>query len=273
MIKRLSGKVAIVTGSAGGIGRVTARRLAAEGAKVLVADLNEEGARQVALGIEADGGRAAAQQVDLALEASVKAMVDAACAHFGGVDVLHNNAAATSPSLLARDGGIVDAQPDVWDTTLNVNLRGTLLACKYAIPSMIERGGGSIVNMSSNVSLAADIGRTAYAVSKGGINTLSLYVATLHGPQGIRCNTISPGMVMTETVERIVPEEVKTLFHRSRLTKTACMPEDIASVVAFLASDDSRQITGMTIRVDGGMLAPLPMYPEIVDLMARMGRQ
>jgi NAD(P)-dependent dehydrogenase (short-subunit alcohol dehydrogenase family) len=269
-MNQLKGKVAIVTGAAGGIGRATARRLSADGAAILIADINSHGAEALAREIEAAGGRAVPQQVDLANEASVKAMVEAARASFGGVDILHNNAAATNPDLLSRDGGIVDAQIDVWDTTMSINLRGSMLACKYAIPAMIERGAGSVINMSSNVSLASDAARVAYAVSKGGINTLTLYVATLYGPQGIRCNAISPGMVMTETVERLMPDEAKELFHKSRLTRTPCLPEDIASVVAFLASDDARQITGTVIRVDGGMLAPLPTHVQMTELMEKM---
>jgi NAD(P)-dependent dehydrogenase (short-subunit alcohol dehydrogenase family) len=244
-----------------------------EGAAILVADINLKGAEALAREIEANGGRAVAHQVDLASEASVKAMVEAARAHFGGVDILHNNAAATSPDLLSRDGGILETDIDVWDTTMSINLRGTMLACKCVIPAMIERRAGSIVNMSSNVSVAADVSRVAYAVSKGGVNTLTLYVATLHGPQGIRCNAISPGMVMTETVERLVPDEAKTLFHKTRLTQTPCLPSDIASVVAFLASDDSRQITGTVIRVDGGMLAPLPTHVQMKELMTKMSVQ
>jgi NAD(P)-dependent dehydrogenase (short-subunit alcohol dehydrogenase family) len=272
-MKRLKGKVAIVTGAAGGIGYATTRRLSDEGAAILIADINLQGAEALAGEVEANGGRAVAQQVDLASEASVRAMVEAARAHFGGVDILHNNAAATSPNLLSRDGGIADARIDVWDTTMCINLRGTMLACKYAIPAMVERGAGSIINMSSNVSVASDVSRVAYAVSKGGVNTLTMYIATLHGPQGIRCNAISPGMVMTETVERLVPDEAKALFDKTRLTQTRCLPGDIASVVAFLASDDSRQITGTVIRVDGGMLAPLPTHVQMTELMTKMTAQ
>jgi NAD(P)-dependent dehydrogenase (short-subunit alcohol dehydrogenase family) len=270
---RLEDKVAIVTGSAGGIGSATARRLAAEGAAVLIADIDLKGAEAVARQIESGGGRAVAQHVDLASEESVKAMVEAARAHFGGVDILHNNAAATSPDILGRDGGIVDADLGVWDTTMAINLRGTMLACKYALPLMIKRAAGSIINMSTNGSVASDTARVAYAVSKGGINTLSLYVATLHGPQGIRCNTISPGLVMTEAADRTLPDAAKAIFKSNHLTPNMCLPEDIASVVAFLASDDARQITGTTVRVDGGMLAHLPMHSQMMELMAKLAAQ
>lgn len=267
---RLKGKVAIVTGAAGGIGRATVRRLAAEGAAVLIADINEEGAQAEARAIEAGGGRAAAQHLDLASEASVSAMVEAACSRFGGLDILHNNAAATSPDVLGRDGGIVDADLGVWDTTMSINLRGTMLACKYAIPRMIERGGGSIINMSTNGSVGADVARVAYAVSKGCINTLSIYVAALHGSKGIRCNTISPGLVLTEAADRTLPEAVKAIFRNNHLTPELCLPEDIAGVVAFLASDDGRQITGASVRVDGGMLAHLPLRAQMTELMTGM---
>jgi NAD(P)-dependent dehydrogenase (short-subunit alcohol dehydrogenase family) len=267
---RLKDKVAIVTGSASGIGRATARRLAAEGASVLIADITGAGAGDVAREINADGGRAAAQQVDLARPDSVEAMAAAAVERFGGIDILHNNAAATGPDTLGRDGGIIDAELDVWDTTMAINLRGAMLACKYAIPAMIERGGGSIINMSTNGSVAADVARVAYGVSKGGINALTVYVATLYGPQHVRCNAISPGLVMTEAADRTLPPPAKQIFIDNHLTPDLCRPEDIASVVAFLASDDSRQITGATLRVDGGMLAHLPMYAQMIELMQKM---
>jgi NAD(P)-dependent dehydrogenase (short-subunit alcohol dehydrogenase family) len=267
---RLKDKVAIVTGSASGIGRATARRLAAEGASVLIADVNAHGAEQVAREINADGGRAVAQHVDLVLPDSVETMVATAVRELGGVDVLHNNAAATGPDVLGRDGGIVDADLDVWDTTMAVNLRGAMLACKFAIPAMIERGGGSIINMSTNGSHAADVARVAYGVSKGGINALTVYVATLYGPQNVRCNAISPGLVMTEAADRTLPSPAKQIFIDNHLTPELCLPEDIASVVAFLASGDSRQITGATLRVDGGMLAHLPMYAQMMDFMQKM---
>lgn len=267
---RLNDKIAIVTGSASGIGRATARRLAADGAAVLIADINADGAAQVAREINDDGGRATAQHVDLARPESVEAMVAAAVEEFGGLDVLHNNAAATGAGVLGRDGGIVDADLDVWDTTMAINLRGSMLACKYAIPAMIERGGGSIINMSTNGSHAADVARVAYGVSKGGINALTVYVATLYGPQRIRCNAISPGLVMTEAADRTLPPPAKQIFIDNHLTPELCRPEDIAAVVAFLASEDSRQITGATLRVDGGMLAHLPMYAQMMDLMRSM---
>lgn len=270
---RLKNKVAIITGSAGGIGRATARRLSAEGAAVLIADINLKGAEVVARDIVAGGGRAVAQHVDLANEASIEAMVEAARARFGGVDILHNNAAATSPDVLGRDGGVIDADLAVWDATMVINLTGAMLACKHTIPIMIKRGEGSIVNMSTNGSIASDTARVAYAVSKGAVNTLSLYVATLYGRQGIRCNTISPGLVMTEAADRTLPEAAKAIFKSNHLTPELCLPEDIASVVAFLASDDARQITGTTLRVDGGMLAHLPMHSQMMELMVDMASQ
>jgi NAD(P)-dependent dehydrogenase (short-subunit alcohol dehydrogenase family) len=269
-MSHLQDKVAIVTGSASGIGRATVRRLAAEGAAVVVADINEEGAAQVADEIQGDGGRATAQAVDLASEESVRAMVESATAAYGGVDILHNNAAATGPDTLGSDNGVVDADLGVWNKTIAINLTGAMLACKYAIPSMIERGGGSIINMSTNGSFAADVARVAYGVSKGGINALTLYVATLYGPQKVRCNAISPGLVMTEAADRTLPPEAKQIFIDNHLTPELCRPEDIAATVAFLASDESRQITGATLRVDGGMLAHLPMYAQMMSFFKEM---
>ena len=165
---RLAGKVAIVTGAASGIGRATALLLAREGAAVVVADVNGAGAAAVAKEIAAAGGRAVSQAADVADEASVVAMVEAAAKHFGGLDVLHNNAAASDPALMSRDGDVADMEIAVFDRTLAVNLRGPMLGCKHAIPRMLVRGGGSIVNTSSASALVGDPVRTAYGASKAG---------------------------------------------------------------------------------------------------------
>src|SRR5688572_13693488 len=146
---RLAGKVAIVTGAASGIGRATALLMAREGAAVVVADLDAAGARAVAKEIEAAGGRALGQPADVSDEDSVPAMVEAAAKRFGGLDILHNNAAASDPALMSRDGDVVALDLAVFDRTIAVSLRGPLLGCKHAIPLMLARGGGAIVNTSS----------------------------------------------------------------------------------------------------------------------------
>jgi NAD(P)-dependent dehydrogenase (short-subunit alcohol dehydrogenase family) len=263
---KLAGRVAIVTGAASGIGRATALVLAAEGAAVVVADLVGEGAERVAREIGAAGGRALAQQTDVADEGSVAAMVEAAVKSFGGLDVLHNNAAATDPALLAGDLDITAMEVAIWDRTLAVNLRGPMLGCKHAIPRMLERGGGSIINTSSASALVGDPVRTAYGISKAGLDSLTRYVATQYGKRGIRCNSIAPGVVATPALAANVPPEMIAIYERSHLTPRLGRPEDIAAAVVFLASDDAAFITGQTLSVDGGLLAHHPAFGEFLAL-------
>jgi NAD(P)-dependent dehydrogenase (short-subunit alcohol dehydrogenase family) len=260
---RLAGRVAIVTGAASGIGRATALALAREGAAVVVADLNAEGARQVAAEIEAAGGRARGQAADVANEASVAAMVEAAVETFGGLDVLHNNAAASDPALMGGDGEVTALSLETWERTLAVNLRGPMLGCKHAIPRMLERGGGAIVNTSSASGLTGDLVRTAYGVSKAGLDGLTRYVATQYGKRGIRCNAIAPGVIATPALAANVPPELFAVYERSHLTPRLGPPEDIACMVVFLASDEAAFITGQVLSVDGGLLAHHPAVAEM----------
>ena len=259
---KLEGRAAIVTGAASGIGRATAAALARAGASVLIADLRGDGAEAVAQEIQAQGGRAHAQQVDVAEEASVAAMVEAACTHFGRLDILHNNAADSDPALQSRDRELVDMETEVWDRALRVNLRGPMLGCKHAIPKMLEQGGGAIVNTSSAASLVGDLARPAYGASKAGLDALTRYVATQYGKRGIRCNSIAPGVIETPALAANVPAEQIAIYARSHLTTRLGSPDDIARAVVFLASTDAAFITGQTLCVDGGMLAHHPTYAE-----------
>jgi NAD(P)-dependent dehydrogenase (short-subunit alcohol dehydrogenase family) len=260
---KLAGRVAIVTGGGSGIGRASALALAREGAAVVVADLSEERAGFVAAEIASAGGRAHAQPVDVGEEASVVAMVDAAVARFGGLDVLHNNAAATDWSVLGGDGELAELELSIWERTLAVNLRGVLLGCKHAIPRLLARGGGAIVNTSSASGSTGDLVRTAYGVSKAGVDGLTRYVATQYGKRGIRCNAIAPGVIETPALRQNVPPEQVALFERHHLTPRLGTPEDVANAVVFLASDDAAFITGQIISVDGGLLAHHPTVAEV----------
>jgi len=252
---RLIDRVAIVTGGGGGIGGATARALADEGASVLVVDIDEAAAGRVALGIDQAGGTAAAFRADLSEEADVLATIAAVAARFGRLDVVHNNAALTESDFLTRDTAVADLALDVWERTMAVNLRSQMLMCKHAIPLMVRGGGGSIVNMSSGASLKGDRTRTAYGASKAGVNALSMYVATSHGKQGIRVNTIVPGLVITDAVRAHLDERMLAGLGKATLTPYLGQPEDIADLVVFLASDQSRYITGQMIVIDGGMSA------------------
>lgn len=258
----LDGKVAIVTGGASGIGAATAMGLAGEGARVLVSDLNLEGAEAVAKRIEDAGGEALGFKVDVADEERVREMVGAAVDEFGRLDILHNNAAALG--LVERDADVANADAALWDETMAVNLRGPMLGCKYAVPRMIEGGGGSIINTSSGAGVAGDLNRTAYGVSKAGLNSLTQYVATQYGKQGVRCNAIAPALVLTPAARWTLPQEMIEILEAHHLTPALVEPEDIAAAVVFLASDAARFVTGQVLPVDGGFLAHLPTVADML---------
>ena len=258
-MKRLDSKIAIITGAASGIGRATARRVAAEGARTVVADLNGAGAKLLADEISASGGEATAVQADLGDNDSARAMVEVAVTAYGGLDILHNNAAATRLAA-TEDRPVSAADPAVWDETMRVNLRGALVAIQAAVPHMIARGGGSVINTASGAGLTGDLRNPAYGASKAALISLTRYVATEFGKQGIRCNAISPGfIVIPEKADR---EAVEATMLRHHLTPRLGRPEDIAALVVFLASDESAFITGQNICVDGGLLAHQPFLAD-----------
>ena len=262
-MRRLEGKIAIVTGGGGGIGSAVARRIVSEGGKVAIADVFEDSAKAAA---DPLGDAALAVQFDAADPASIEAMVQATVDHFGGLDILHNNAAMTDPAKHPLDTTPVDIPIEIWDEIIDINLRGYLLGCKYAIPHMIARGGGSIINTASNSGVAGDLARVAYGASKGGIITLSKYVATQYGKQNIRCNSVSPGVVLTAALEATVPG-LKEVIQRHILTPEFGTPDDIAALVAFLASAESRYITGENISISGGGLSHQPRDADLLAMM------
>jgi NAD(P)-dependent dehydrogenase (short-subunit alcohol dehydrogenase family) len=235
---------------------------------VVVADIDAAGASQVAAEIAAQGGRALGQRTDVSDPDSVAAMVAAAVDVFGGLDILHNNAALTDAAVIGSDGELADLDLSVWERTLAVNLRGPMLGCRVAIPRMLERGGGSIVNTSSVSGLTGDTARVAYGVSKAGVDSLTRYVATQYGKRGIRCNSIAPGVISTPALERNVPPELIAIFEQSHLTPRLGSPEDIAALVVFLASDAAGFITGQVLCVDGGLMAH---HPTFASVRARSG--
>jgi NAD(P)-dependent dehydrogenase (short-subunit alcohol dehydrogenase family) len=260
----LDGKVAVVTGAASGIGECSAHTLAGRGAKVVVADLNHAGAESVAGAISAAGGTALPFGVDVSDEEQVAALMAFAADRFGGLDVVHNNAADTSAEVIGRDMDVATMTVGVWDRTMAVNLRGPMLGCKHAIPLLLARGGGVIVNMSSDSSQGGDLSRTAYGASKGGINVLTSYVATQYGRKGIRCNAISPGLVMTPAADRNLTGAMREIFRNNHLSARFGQPVDIANLVAFLASDEGSFINGQVILADGGMMAHTPVYSQFI---------
>jgi NAD(P)-dependent dehydrogenase (short-subunit alcohol dehydrogenase family) len=272
-MKRLEGRVAIVTGS-GGIGAATARRLAAEGARVVICDIDMAGAEQSAAAVRAEGGEAIARPLDLASEESIAALIGDIRQRFGRLDILHNNAAATATSQMGRDMAITEMDSDIWDTAFRVNTRGTMLMIKHAIPLMLEHGGGSIINTSSGAALRGDLFGPAYAASKAAINCLTLYVATQYGKRGIRCNVVSPGLVVTQNVRDNLTAGQLDRIEGHNLTPYLGAPEDIAAAVAYLASDDARFMTGQVHVVDGGIIGPMPYFADVYkDFLASPGQR
>ena len=189
---RLDGKVAIVTGGGGGIGGATASALAREGASVAIVDIDSARAEGVAHTVLAANGTAFSVSADLSEEAEVVAAVEKTVTRYGRLDVLHNNAALTESDFLSRDTQVTDLSLDVWERTMAVNLRSQMLMCKHVVPAMVRDGGGSIINMSSGASLKGDRTRTAYGVSKAGVNTLTMYVATPMANKGSGSTPSSP---------------------------------------------------------------------------------
>lgn len=268
----LAGKVAVVTGAGSGIGEASARILAAQGAQVVVTDLNADAAHTVAAAISDAGGQAIAAGCDIEQEADIATAVDLALGQFGRLDIMHNNAALTAPEALRADGSIMTIDLALWDRMFDVNVRGTMLGCRHGVRAMRLSGGGSIINTSSMYGLAGFIRQPAYGVSKAAVNMLTAYVATAHGHENIRCNAVCPSMVHTPSLARMVPESFIQLNADSALTPFLGSPDDIANIVAFLASDASRYLTGQVIHADGGTTAHLPTVADARRYFKAHGR-
>jgi NAD(P)-dependent dehydrogenase (short-subunit alcohol dehydrogenase family) len=239
--------------------------MAREGAKVVVADLQEEAAAKVCGEIRAAGGTALPRAFDAMDTESIASLIQWTRDTCGALHVLHNNVGATDPS---KDLAVADLDLDCWDRTLRLCLKSMVIGCKYALPIMVAQGGGSIVNTSSQSGLAGDLGFTAYGVAKAGVISLTQHVATQYGAKGIRCNAIAPGLTMTAAVERVLPPPMQRIFVRQNLVPRAAAPEDIGHVVAFLASDEAAFITGQVISIDGGLRTHLPTTADMAELIA-----
>jgi NAD(P)-dependent dehydrogenase (short-subunit alcohol dehydrogenase family) len=258
---RFTDKVAIVTGAGSGIGRATALLLAAEGARVTVADIAPKGADEVVATIAAAGGAARAQVVDVADADAVAAMVADTVQAYGGLDILHNNAAALDQNRVDQD--VVTMDLATWERVMAVNLTGPMLGCRFAIPPMLERGGGAIVNTASAAAFYGSHSLAAYGTSKAGVVALTRYVATAYGERGIRCNAIAPGVVVARDAQDALGGPMGDRLRRystSHLVGRLGYPEEIAAAVAYLASDDAAFVTGEVLRVDGGFTAHTPTY-------------
>lgn len=257
-------KAIVVTGAGGGIGAACAREFAAQGGSVIVADINGDGALAQARAIAEAGGVAHGMCVDVTSAADVEAMIGECVSRYGRIDVLHNNAAATKASI--DDVDLITTDPAVWDTTFAVNLRGTMLGCKYALPHMIAQGGGVIINTSSGSGAIGEPTRFAYGASKAGINSLTRSIAARYGKQGVRCVAVSPGITLGQpSQDALAPTGWLAMMKRHHATPFVAFPEDVARVAVFLASDAARFVTGSVIPVDGGSASAAPFAADMRD--------
>ena len=249
---RLQDKVAVITGAGGGMGRTAAQMIAAEGAKVVVAEFSEAAGRETVGLIEAAGGQATFVRTDVSSEADARAMIEHAVATYGRLDVLYNNAGI----MPEADHSVTDTSVEVWDQVMAVNVRGTFLGCKYAIPFMVEQGSGSVINVSSFVAiLGCSNPQDAYTASKGAVLALSKSLAVQFGPRGVRTNAICPGPVETPLLMDwlVKDEEAKRIRLARNPTGRFGKPEEIVYMAMYLASDESRWTNGAAMVVDGGI--------------------
>jgi NAD(P)-dependent dehydrogenase (short-subunit alcohol dehydrogenase family) len=249
-VGRLDGKVAVITGAAGGIGREAAILFSAEGAKVCVADVGREAGERTA----GECREAFFQHADVTDPRSVAAMYEETARRYGGVDILYNNAGIMPPD----DDSILVTEPDAWDRVMAVNGRGVFLCCKYGIPHLLKRGGGSVINVASFVAiLGAATSQIAYTASKGAVLSLSRELAVQFARQGVRVNALCPGPVETPMLMRLF-EADPAAYERRRVhlpMGRLATAREIANAALFLAGEESSYVNGATFLVDGGLTA------------------
>lgn len=249
MGNRLQGKIALITGASSGLGRVGAELFASEGAKVVIADITDGDEAMDA--ITAAGGEATFVRTDVTDEGSIEAAVAHAVDTFGGLHIIYNNAGV----MLSDDDGPTNTPMSTYEKTMDINVKGVLLGCKYAIPAMLESGGGSIVNVASFVAhMGAATPQIAYTASKGAVLAMTREIAVIYARQGIRANSLCPGPIMTSLLAKFLSDDAK----RNRRLVHIPMgrfgePREIANGALFLASDESSWMTGQSLIIDGGI--------------------
>jgi NAD(P)-dependent dehydrogenase (short-subunit alcohol dehydrogenase family) len=258
---RLKGKVAIITGAGGYLGGATARLFAAEGCRVVCSDINAATLDSLVADIVAAGGEASAVLTDVTQEAQIADLVETAVQRYGRLDILHNN--ANGASGLGADLDIIDTPDAEWDWGLKINLYATIWGCRHAIPRMLETGGGSIINMASMLYRTGNDVLIATGVAKAAVVALTKYVATSHGKRGIRANVIAPGFTMSPDRVALLPQAILDVQRMTALTPHLGEAADQAYAALFLASDESKFMTGQVLEVDGGLGVLNPNMPQM----------
>ena len=264
-MNRLQGKVAIVTGSTSGIGIGIAKLYAAEGAKVVICGRRQAKGQAVVDEITAAGGTAMYHFMDITDLSSIDALFADTEKEWGKVDILVNNAA----NVALKDGRVDELTIEMWDAIFQSDMRGTFYTTKCALPYMQKNNGGSIVNIGSMASCAGDLGSTAYACAKAGVDMLTQSVALQYGKSNIRCNCVRPGLIVTPQNEAHVPQALKDIFLSNIMVNRYGCPEDIGHMCVYLGSDESSYVTGQIVNVDGGLNSHVATAAQFRQLNSR----
>ena len=262
---RLKGKVAIVTGSTSGIGIGIARLFAAEGAKVVICGRRQEKGQAVVDSIVAEGGEASYHFMDMTVTESIEKLFADTAEKYGKIDILVNNAA----NVGLKDGRVDELTLEMWDAIFQSDVRGTFFATQCVLPYMKKNGSGSIINIGSMASCSGDLGSTAYACAKAGVDILTQYTALQFGKDNIRCNCVRPGLIVTPQNEAYVPQALKDIFLSNIMVNRYGCPEDIGHACVYFASDESEYVTGQIIKVDGGMNSHVSTVAQFKQLNSR----
>lgn len=264
-MERLKGKVAIVTGSTSGIGVGIAKSFAAEGAKVVICGRREAKGQAVVDTITKEGGEASYHFMDITKTESIEELIKDTKEKYGKIDILVNNAA----NVALKDGRVDELTLDMWDAIFASDVRGTFYAIKCVLPYMKENNGGSIINIGSMASCGGDLGSTAYAAAKAGVDMLTKSTALQYGKDNIRCNCVRPGLIVTPENEANVPQVLKDIFLNNIMVNRWGAPEDIANMCLYLASDESEYFTGQVVTVDGGLNSHVSTVGQFKEMKSR----
>ena len=257
-MERLKDKVAVVTGSTSGIGIGIAKLFASEGAKVVICGRRQEKGQAVV-------DEATYHFMDITATESIEQLFSDTEAKYGKIDILVNNAA----NVGLKDGRVDELTLEMWDAIFQSDIRGTFFATKCVLPYMEKIGGGSIINIGSMASCLGDLGSTAYACAKAGVDKLTQYTALQYGKQNIRCNCVRPGLIVTPQNEAYVPQALKDIFLSNIMVNRYGCPEDIGHMCVYLASDESCYVTGQIINVDGGLNSHVSTVAQFREMKSR----